>query len=153
LDVSSDEIFDIRKKVKEEITECLHHDGNLLNKFKNYFKNKSIQSKEDPEDHALYRLMNKINNPLKMMEVIYNLMDKLIHYIKTLLTKEEIELDSGTYLISRPDILQRRKTSDINFSDSKMKKSQSKEKEKTISNSEVIKSKGISKWENLFDKR
>jgi hypothetical protein len=153
LDVSSDEIFDIRKKVKEEITECLHHDGNLLNKFKNYFKNKSIQSKEDPEDHSLYRLMNKINNPLIMMEVIYNLMDKLIQYIKTLLTKEEIELDSGTYLISRPDILQRRKASDANYSDIKLKKSTSKEKIKSKTCENENKSKGRSEWENLFDKR
>lgn len=114
LDVSSDEIFDLKKKVKDELSECLHHDGNLLQKFKNYFKNRTIvQSKDEvEEDHSLYRLMDKIKNPFKMMNVIYNLMDKLIQYIKTLLTQEEIELDSGTYLISRPIILQRRKTSD-----------------------------------------
>jgi len=114
LDVSSDEIIDLKKKVKDELSECLHHDGNLLKKFKNYFKNRTIvQSKDEvEEDHSLYRLMDKINNPLKMMNFIYNLMDKLIQYIKTLLTQEEIELDSGTYLISRPVILQRRKTSD-----------------------------------------
>ena len=114
LDVSSDDIVDLKKKVKDELSECLHHDGNLLQKFKNYFKNRTIvQSKDEvEEDHSLYRLMDKINNPFKMMNVIYNLMDKLIQYIKTLLTQEEIELDSGTYLISRPVILQKRKTSD-----------------------------------------
>ena len=87
------------------------------------------------------------------MEVIYNLMDKLIQYIKTLLTKEEIELDSGTYLISRPDILQRRKASDANYSDIKLKKSTSKEKIKSKTCENENKSKGRSEWENLFDKR
>ncbi len=114
LDVSSDEIVDLKKKVKDELSECLHFDGNLLQKFKIFFKNRTIvQSKDEvEEDHSLYRLMDKIKNPLKMMNVIYNLMDKLIQYIKTLLTQEEIELDSGTYLISRPVIMQKRKLSD-----------------------------------------
>lgn len=113
LDVSSDEIIDLKKKVKDELSECLHHDGNLLQKFKNYFKNRPVvESKEDIEDHSLYRLMDKISNPYKVMGVIYNSMDKLIQYIKNLLTQEEIELDSGTYLINRPVILQRRKMSE-----------------------------------------
>ncbi len=112
LDVSSDEIVDLKKKVKDELSECLHHDGKLMQKFKNYFKNRTIvESKDEIEDHSLFRLMDKINNPLKMMKVIYNLLDKLIKYIKTLLTQEELELDSGTYLISRPVILEKRKAS------------------------------------------
>ena len=123
LDVSSDEIIDLKKKVKDEISDYLHHDGNLLKKFKNYFKEQIIvPSKDDIEEHSLFRLMDKINNPFKMINIIYNLMDKLIQYIKTLLTQEEIELDSGTYLISRPVILQRRNTSDhLNSSESKKK--------------------------------
>lgn len=113
LDVSSDEILEVKKKVKDELSECLHHDGNLLHKFKNFFKNRTIfQSKDNVEDHSLFRLMDKISNPYKTMNIIYNSMDKLIQYIKTLLTQEEIELDSGTYLISRPVILQKRRVSE-----------------------------------------
>jgi inositol hexakisphosphate/diphosphoinositol-pentakisphosphate kinase len=111
LDVSSDEIAEIKAKVKEEVSECLNHDGNLLAKFKNYFKNQVIyHSSDEQEDHALFKLMEKINNPLKLMNNIYNLIEKLIKYIKTLLTQEELELDSGTYLIRRHSILQRRKS-------------------------------------------
>jgi hypothetical protein len=39
-------------------------------------------------------------------------MDKLIQYIKTLLTEEELEMDCGSYFITSHTALQRRKTSE-----------------------------------------
>lgn len=109
LDTSLDEVSDIKAKVKEEVSECLHHDGNLLEKFKSYFKNQIIfQSKDDEQDHSLYKLMDQIKNPLEMIKKSYSLMDKLIQYIKTLLTQEELELDTDSYLIRRHALLEKR---------------------------------------------
>jgi inositol-hexakisphosphate/diphosphoinositol-pentakisphosphate 1-kinase len=122
IDSSLDEISDVKNKVKEEVSECLHHDGNLLDKFKSYFKDQVIfqssDASQDTQDHSLFKLMDKIKNPMKMLKNLYSLMDKLIQYIKTLLTQEELELDSGTYLIRRHAILEKRVSdSNMNYTD------------------------------------
>jgi inositol hexakisphosphate/diphosphoinositol-pentakisphosphate kinase len=57
-------------------------------------------------------------------------MDKLISYIKTLLTQEEIERDSNNYFIRSHAILQKRKTSDYDLNElSEFVKEKNKEKE------------------------
>jgi len=69
LDVSGDEISDLKNKIKSELEEILHHDGNLIDKFKSFFKDQKIYSKSnESDDHALFKLMEKINNPLKMLQ-------------------------------------------------------------------------------------
>lgn len=125
IDSSLDEISETKNKVKEEINDCLHHDGNLLDKFKSYFKDQVIfqssDASQDTQDHSLFKLMDKIKNPMKMLKNLYSLMDKLIQYIKTLLTQEELELDAGTYLIRRHAILEKRVSdSNINFNEIKL---------------------------------
>jgi hypothetical protein len=71
LDVSGDEIADLKNKIKNELDEILHHDGSLVQKFKSFFKDQKVfSSKNDSEDHALFRLMEKINNPLKMLKKV-----------------------------------------------------------------------------------
>jgi hypothetical protein len=60
-------------------------------------------------------------------------MDKLITYIKTLLTQEEIERDSNNYFIRRRVDIEKRKVSDNDLKDFehlKEKKEKEKEKEK-----------------------
>ena len=108
LDVSCDDIADIRSKVKDELSECLNHDGNLIEKFKSNFENNMFNYLD--EGHALLDLMKKIDNPFKVMNSIYELIRKYIQHIKSLLTMEELTLDTNSYLIVRHSILQKRKT-------------------------------------------
>ena len=75
MDVSGDEICDLKNKIKTELDEILHHDGSLVQKFKSFFKNQRVFSKNnDSDDHALFRLMEKINNPLKMLQNVFILL-------------------------------------------------------------------------------
>ena len=52
LDVSSDEIHELKKKIKSQMSECLNYDGNIKDKFNSLFTKESIYNQEDEEENS-----------------------------------------------------------------------------------------------------
>ena len=121
LDISCDQIPEVKDKIKKEISDCLNDNGELLEKFNSMFDRNSIYEKEEKEqksvnviknenegNYPLYDLMKNIGNPYNRMKKIIELMDVIIEHIKSYLSPEEIELECNSYFIKSVTSIQKR---------------------------------------------
>lgn len=170
LDDSNQEVTKYKKQIKKDLSEMLHFNGSLLDKFKEYILNCDEGSKKEKEeekgekeinikeeikikdilqnklkidetvnfkqphpvrksssrnnslesltgkeiginyDKYLFKIMERIENPLIEMKTMNILIEKYLNDIKFYLNKEELK-DTQTYYITNAKILSKRKVS------------------------------------------
>ena len=157
LDVTNDQIPEVKGKIKHEISECLNYNGNILDKFNSLFDKNSIypdwnntnndinnwdNQNQDDLKYPVFGLMKKINNGFRRMEVILELIDKILEKFKTFLSNDELANDSDSYLINNPNYMEKRNSflsdnnvnNDILSQDNKKEKNKKKEEDNSIKN-------------------
>ena len=163
LDMSSDEIHEIKSKIKKKLSECLNYDGPIKDKFNSMFTKESIYAPEDnsensdeesnniyeckeneecsssessednshekniniikeknniikeknkekkkEEEYPIYELLDKIGNPLNRMKRVLVLLKDVIKNLQSFLSEDIIKQDSGTYLITNKNQIEKR---------------------------------------------
>ena len=160
LDMSSDEIHEIKSKIKKKLSECLNYNGPIKDKFNSMFTRESIYASEDnsensdddfnniyackeneecsssessednshekniinekninkeenkekkeEEEYPIYALLDKIGNPLKRMKNVLVLLKDVIKYLQGFLSEDIMKQDSGTYLITNKNQIEKR---------------------------------------------
>ena len=160
LDMSSDEIHEIKSKIKKKLSECLNYNGPIKEKFNSMFTRESIYASEDnsensdddfnniyackeneecsssessednshekniinekninkeenkekkeEEEYPIYALLDKIGNPLKRMKNVLVLLKDVIKYLQSFLSEDIMKQDSGTYLITNKNQIEKR---------------------------------------------
>lgn len=126
LDISCEQIPEVKNKIKQEISDCLNKNGELKEKFDSMFEKStiyqnvesnsnssknvinSIESSSHISSYPLYDLMINIGNPYIRMKKIIELMDIIIEHLKSYLSPEEIELECNSYFIKSVTSIQKR---------------------------------------------
>ena len=120
LDVTNQQIPEVKGNIKHEISDCLNYNGNISDKFKEMFNNDSIYPdmvldknyKSDNIEkfyykYPVYRVMDKIDNGYERMKIILNLIDNFLEHLKSFLNDEDRD-DTDTYLITNPSSIGKR---------------------------------------------
>ena len=157
LDVTNEQIPEVKGKIKHEISECLNYNGDILDKFNSLFDKNSIypdwnnnnndinnrdNQNQDDLKFPVFGLMKKIDNGFRRMEVILELIDKILEKFKTFLSNDELANDSDSYLINNPDYMEKRNSflldnnlnNDILSQENKKEKNKKKEEDNSIKN-------------------
>ena len=121
LDANISDIEHLRKKVKNNLEELFHYNGNIIEKYnqllfnsddnKNTLNNNSNFETIKKRQKPFYDLINSIGNFQEQMNKIYELLGLFIKNLKTFLCSEEILTECDTYLVRSRFSLKPRKSS------------------------------------------
>ena len=110
LDSSNSDIEDLRKKVRENLEELFHSNGNLKEKY-NQILYKNINNKDKSNNmifdiekikktqKPFFDLIDDIGNFQSKMNEIYELLGLVIKHLKSFLCSEEILTEGDSYLV------------------------------------------------------
>ena len=120
LDITNEQIPEVKGNIKHEISDCLNFNGNISEKFNQMFNKDSIypdivldktNKNEDVKNfyfkYPVYGVMDKIDNGYERMKIILNLIDNFLEHLKNFLNDED-RVDSDTYFIKNASSMGKR---------------------------------------------
>ena len=142
LDVTNQQIPEVKGNIKHEISDCLNYNGKISYKFNQMFSKDSIypdidldknNKNEDIKNfyykYPVYGVMNKIDNGYEKMKIILNLIDNFLEHLKTFLNDEERE-ECDTYFIKNASSISKRNSFLKNYLDLSKNEYKKDEKDK-----------------------